>query len=333
MKRATLDLTETGWAILIAIGVLVMLGIASIYVTDTHYVRGDDGPRNAAKQCVFVLAGMMLSIGVLKIGYQAISRHAYVIFIAALIALVPLFVAKLLYADFGGLLKPINGAYRWIRLPGFQLQPSEFMKVAYLIALAWYLRYRKNYRRFGGLLIPFVVSALPLALILVEPDLGTVLLLLPVLFTMLFMAGARVSHLLIIVMIAVAVAPLLWSQIEGYQRMRVTAVLLQSDRVRQAVIDNPDAYPALVTSKRQAIEWAASSGYQLVHSKNAIGSGGILGFGWGDGIYVNNPLLPDRHNDFVLSIIGHQWGLAGCLLVLACFAVIVVAGVRVWRRR
>lgn len=329
MKRATLDLTETGWAILIAIGVLVMLGIASIYVTDTHYMRGDDGPRNAAKQCVFVLAGMMLSIVVLKVGYQAISRHAYVIFIAAFIALVPLFVAKLLHADFGGLLKPINGAYRWIRLPGFQLQPSEFMKVAYLIALAWYLRYRKNYRRFGGLLIPFVVSALPLALILVEPDLGTVLLLLPVLFTMLFMAGARVSHLLIIVMIAVAVAPLLWSQIEGYQRMRVTAVLLQSDRVRQAVIDNPEAYPALVTSKRQAIEWAASSGYQLVHSKNAIGSGGLLGFGWGDGIYVNNPLLPDRHNDFVLSIVGHQWGLVGCLLVLACFAVIVVAGVRV----
>ena len=329
MKRATLDLTELGWAILIAIGVLVMLGIASIYVTDTHYVRGDDGPRNAAKQCVFVLASVLLSIGVLKIGYQAISRHAYAIFLVAFIALVPLFVAKLLHVDFGGLMKPINGAYRWIRLPGFQLQPSEFMKVAYLIALAWYLRYRKNYRRFGGLLIPFVGSALPLALILVEPDLGTVLLLLPVLFAMLFMAGARISHLLIIVMAAVAAAPLVWGQIKGYQRMRVTAVLLQSDRLRQVVIDNPDGYPALVTSKRQAIEWAASSGYQLVHSKNAVGSGGLLGFGWGDGVYVNNPLLPDRHNDFVLSIIGHQWGLLGCLLVLVCYAVIVLVGARV----
>jgi rod shape determining protein RodA len=179
------------------------------------------------------------------------------------------------------------------------------------------------------LLVPLVVSALPLALILVEPDLGTVLLLLPVLFTMLYMAGARIRHLLIIVMLALAAAPLVWSQIKGYQRMRVTAVLLQSDRLRQAVIDQPGTYKALMASKRQAIEWAASSGYQLVHSKNAVGSGGILGFGWGEGVYVNSSLLPDRHNDFVLSIVGHQWGLVGCLLALLCYAVIVVAGVRV----
>ena len=329
MRRATLDLTELGWAISIAIGVLVLLGIASVYVTDTHYVPGDDGPRNAAKQCVFVLAGIVLSIGVLKIGYQAISRHAYPIFLVVFLALVPLFVARLWHMDFGGLTRPTNGAYRWIRLPGFQLQPSEFMKVAYLVALASYLRYRKNYRRFGGLLVPLMASAFPLALILVEPDLGTVLLLLPVLFAMLYMAGARIRHLLIIVMLALAAAPLVWSQIKGYQRMRVTAVLLQSDRLRQAVIDNPGAYRALMASKRQAIEWAASSGYQLVHSKNAIGSGGVLGFGWGDGVYVTSSLLPDRHNDFVLSIVGHQWGLAGCLLALLCYAVMVAAGARI----
>ncbi len=329
MRRTTLDLTPPGRAILAAIVVLVVIGVACIYVTDTHYVRGDDGPRNAAKQGVFVLTGLVLAVGVLRIGYQEISRRAYLIFAVALLGLVPLLVAKLGHADFGGLTKPINGAYRWIRLPGFQLQPSEFMKVAYLIALAWYLRYRKNYRRFGGLLLPFVVSAVPLGLILIEPDLGTVLLLLPVLFTMMFMAGAKLGHLLVIVMVGLAAAPLAWWQIKGYQRTRVTAVLLQSDGLRQAVIENPGAYKALAVSKRQAIEWAASSGYQLVHSKNAIGSGGLAGFGWGEGVYVNNPLLPDRHNDFVLSIVGHQWGFVGALLVLACYAVIVVSGARV----
>jgi rod shape determining protein RodA len=106
----------------------------------------------------------------------------------------------------------------------------------------------------------------------------------------------------------------------------VTAVLLQSDALRRAVIEQPDEY-AFLASKRQAVEWAAGSGYQLVHSKSAVGSGGLSGYGWGEGVYTNSALLPDRHNDFVFAIIGHQWGFFGCLLVLACFAIITVSGV------
>jgi rod shape determining protein RodA len=327
VRRTTYDLTEPGWAIAIAIVVLLAIGIASIYVTDTHYVQGHDGPRNAAKQCVFVVTGLILATVVLKIGYTRISRHAYLIFAIVLIALVPLLLAKLLDTSFGGLTRPRNGAYRWIRLPGFQLQPSEFMKIAYLLALAWYLRYRKNYRRLGGLLWPIAISAVPLALILFEPDLGTALLLLPVLFTMLFVAGARLRHLAFIALVGAAASPLAWSQLRGYQRLRVTAVLLQSDALRKAVIDRPEAFKALA-SKRQAVEWAASSGYQLVHSKNAIGSGQVWGSGWGSGVYTTSALLPDRHNDFVFSVIAHQWGLLGCLVVLLCYTVMVMAGVR-----
>jgi rod shape determining protein RodA len=125
-------------------------------------------------------------------------------------------------------------------------------------------------------------------------------------------------------MIGIALAPIGWGQIKGYQRARVTAVLLQSDRLRQAIIDQPDSY-GFLAGRRQAIEWAAASGYQLVHSKNAIGSGGVLGQGWGQGVYVRSALLPDRHNDFVFALIGHQFGWAGCLLVLACYLVIVVS--------
>lgn len=328
MKPRNVDGTEPAWIILAAVTCLIVIGVASIYVTDTHYSSGHDGPRNAAKQCVFVLVGAVLTWAVLRIGYLRVSRHAYAIFAVALIALVPLVVAKTFHLTFGGVIAPINGAYRWIRLPGFQLQPSEFMKVAYLLALAWYLRYRKNYRRLGGLLLPFLISVLPLSLILLQPDLGMVLLLIPVLFAMLFMAGARIRHLAIIVGMGVAAAPLAWGQIQGYQRLRVTSVLLQSDRVRQAVIANPKRFRVLAT-KRQAVEWAASSGYQLVHAKNAIGSGRLVGHGWGKGVYARSQLLPDRHNDFVLAIVGHQWGLVGCLLVLSCYAAIVIAGARI----
>ncbi|MCH8150636.1 MAG: rod shape-determining protein RodA, partial [Planctomycetes bacterium] len=218
--------------------------------------------------------------------------------------------------------------YRWIRLPGFQLQPSEFMKVAYLMALAWYLRYRKNYRRVGGLIWPFLISVVPLTLILLEPDLGTVLLLVPVLFSMLLLAGAKIQHLLMIAMIGLAAAPFCWEAIKPYQQLRVSAVLMQSESVRRAIIESPERYKFLAT-KREAIEWAASSGLQLVHSKNAIGSGGLLGYGWGNGTYVQHGRLPDRHNDFIMAVIGQQWGFAGCVLVLGCYAVIVIAGVRV----
>ena len=175
MRRAAHDLTEPGWAILIAIAVLLAVGLASVYVTHTHYATHDDGPKNALKQCVFVLGGMIVAYVVLRIGYMSISRHAYAIFIAALVMLVPLLIARVLHSPLGGLTAPRNGAYRWINLPGFQLQPSEFMKIAYVLALAWYLRYRKNYRRFGGLLRPVAVSAVPLALILLcaPPSFGS----------------------------------------------------------------------------------------------------------------------------------------------------------------
>ncbi|RME39369.1 MAG: rod shape-determining protein RodA [Planctomycetota bacterium] len=328
MRRRVSDLTNPGWAIAAAVGVLLLVGLACIYVTDTHYARGHDGPVNALKQLIRIAMGLGVAWVVLRIGYQEIARYAYLIFLGALLLLIPLLIARVAHTTFGGLTAPRNGAYRWIHLPGFPIQPSECMKVAYVLALAWYLRYRKNYRRFRGLLWPVVFSFLPLGLILLEPDLGTALLILPVLLTMLFLAGARMRHLLVIVLLGVAAMPLAWHQIKGYQRARVTAVLLQSERLRRAVIRHPQAFRHLAT-RRQAVEWAASSGYQLVHSKNALGSGGLWGYGWGRGVYVQSGLLPDRHNDFVFALIGHQWGFVGCLVVLIAYVVIVAAGLRI----
>ncbi len=326
MKRHTVELTQAGWVILAAVMMLAVIGVASIYVTNTHYASFDDGPRNAAKQLVRVAVSLFVGLCILRIGYYRIAQHAYLIFFAALVLLVPLLIAKMTGSTFGGLTAPRNGAWRWIHLPGFPLQPSELMKVAFVLALAWYLRNRSNYRKFGGLMVPLAISTVPLVLILKEPDLGTVVLLVAVLFTMLFMAGARIKHLLIICLVGLAVAPLAWKQIKPYQRQRVSAVLLQSDSLRKAIVAEPERY-AYLANKRQAIEWAAGSGYQLVHSKNAIGSGGMIGYGWGDGMYVTSALLPDRHNDFIFALVGHQWGLIGCLVVLSCYAVITMSGV------
>ena len=321
--------TQAGWAILAAVAVLAALGLLTIYVADTAYAGRHDGPGNALRQLIAFGVSACAGLVVLRIGYQRIGRYSYTIFLLAVLLLLPLLVAKLLHSGFGGLTTPRNGAYRWIRLPGFDAQPSELMKVAFILALAWYLRFRNNYRRLQGLLVPFAVSVVPLALILVEPDLGTVLLLGVVLLALMFLAGAKLRHLGLILLAGLLLAPVAWHKIKPYQRARITAVLLQSDTLRAAVIEHPERYEFLA-SKRQALEWAASSGFQLVASKKAVGSGCGLGHGWGKGVYVEHKsFLPDRHNDFIFALIGHQWGLAGCVVVLVCYGVLVVAGVRI----
>ncbi len=326
MKRPGIHLTRSGWAILIAVAVLYSLGLAAIYASEATAPR----PQFAHKQMIFLGGSLVLALAVLRVGFERIYRRSYAVFAIALALLVPLAVARVLHFDFGGLVPNIRGSHRWIRLPGFQLQPSEFMKVAYILALAWYLRYRDNYRTLRGLIVPFVGALVPLLLILLEPDLGTALLMMPVLFAMLFVAGARVRHLALIAGLGLALAPALWFKMEPYQRLRITAVLLQSDALRDDIATRPERYRVLNADaqalRREARQWTVSSGMQLVRSKAALGSGGLTGQGWGHGTYVEYNFLPDRHNDFVFALVGHQWGLLGCAVVLVCYAVIVVAG-------
>ncbi|MBI1827477.1 MAG: FtsW/RodA/SpoVE family cell cycle protein [Planctomycetes bacterium] len=329
MRRSPLQLTPVGWAIVAAAGVLSIIGIASIYVTDTHYIAGDDGPANAMRQVLRMITGLGLAFLILRVGHQSLARYAYAFFAVATILLVPLLVAKMLHTTMGGLVRPRNGAYRWIQFPGVLLQPSELIKLAMVIALACYLRFRANYRRLSGLIVPLLAASAPILLVLLEPDLGTALLLIPVVFVMLYVAGAKARHLIVLALLGLGLAPLAWPHIEPYQRLRITTVLLQSDPLRHDVVREPDRFTWLAT-KRQALEWKAGAGYQLVHSKNALGSGGSWGNGWGQGTYVENPqLLPDRHNDFVFAMVGHQWGFAGCVLVISCYLIIVIAGVRI----
>jgi len=328
----SVHLTRAGWTIAATVAVLSAIGLACIYATE----RGADSPGNTNKQVIFLAGSLVAAAVIVRVGFQRIHRHAYLIFGLSLAALIPLTAARVFHFDFGGLIPDIRGAHRWIRLPGFQLQPSEFMKVGLLLALAWYLRYKKNCRRLSGLLVPFAFSAVPLVLILLEPDLGTALLIMPVVFAVLYLAGARVGHLALIAGLGAALAPLAWTRMEPYQRMRVVAVLLQSDALRRDVQDRPERYgflhPDSSILRREARGWTRSSGLQVVRSKAALGSGGLFGQGWGHGTYVEYSFLPDRHNDFVFALIGHQFGLVGCVAVLGCYVVFCGAGMQIARQ-
>lgn len=319
---------------LVAAAALVAVGIVAIYASENPAEQRPDsgtsgeqsGWQNWQKQLLFCPVAFVAFIAANAIGYRRLGPLSYWLYAAILLLLAYLLLDKFVNVPF---VPVINYSRRWIRLPGVQVQPSEFCKLAYILALAWYLRYRRNYLRFFGLIGPFALTLLPMILILAEPDLGTVLLMMPVLFVMLFAAGARTKHLLIIVLLALAVSPALWHVMKPYQRMRISSVLLQSDWLREKAENSDTLAEILVGDPGNLKNWDRGPGYHIRHSKFAVASGGLTGYGFARGPYLKYRFLPERHNDFIFALIGHQWGFAGCLLVLGLYAVIVACGLEI----
>ena len=319
--------------------ILVAIGIVTIYSvghpaepSPTSQVEHDLGGY-WERQLIFAGLGIVGFIIVNLINYRRFGAISYWIFALGLIALAYLLISRyvvpLPFAP-----ESTTYAHRWLvfhdRLP--KVQPSEFFKLAYILTLAWYLRYRSNYRNFHALIGPFALTVLPMVLILLEPDLGTVLLMMPVLFTMLFVAGAKVKHLLIIILMAVLVSPLLWGKMRTYQRIRISSVLLQSSWIREEAEKHPWLGNILVGTKFSERQWRNDWGWQLIRSKSAVGSGGInhgTGYGFRRGPFVKYNFLGERHNDFIFAIIAQQWGFWGCLGLLMLYIIIISCGLEI----
>jgi len=321
--------------LLMAMLMLISIGIACIYASGNPaevdgYARGATlWKKQVVLACVGLLAFFLLNL----IDYRWLGPMSFWLYAGCLCVL-----AFILVCKYGNILQSIvpnrKGACRWINIGfgGFkqQIQPSELCKILYILALAWYLRFRKNYRKFRGLVGPFALTILAMGLIIKEPDLGTTLLLMPILFSMLFVAGAKVKHLLIIIVIGASVSPMLWGKLDMYQRSRISSFLLQSEKIRERVKRDTE-FSELLTGREHFSEkrWKEHSGYHLLHSKLAIASGGLTGYGFRKGPYIKYPQLPERHNDFIFAIIAHQWGLIGCMAVLLLYAVIVACGMEI----
>jgi len=218
------------WLLLAAALALSGLGIAGIYAA----TAGGSAPAPfqetpAARQTVWLLAALVVFVLTMIPSYTRLARYSYALYAFSVAALAAMAVMRRFDVEIPGFIYPINHAYSWIRIPGtgLSLQPSEICKIGFIMSLAYYLRYRKNYRTFRGLLAPFVMALVPTALILYQPDLGTAMLFLPVLFLMLFAAGARGKHLLAIIAMGVLMVPVFYSSMRGYQRMRIDSWLLQ----------------------------------------------------------------------------------------------------------
>jgi cell division protein FtsW (lipid II flippase) len=279
------------WA-LVAIAVALMaLGLSGIARSEELAERPGHFVAQQAAWSILALAAMFMAT---LPSYRILGRWCYAIFTAALTLLVVVY-----------WFPPVHGAHRWIRLLGLSLQPSEFAKVAFVMALARYLMYRENYRRFRGLCAPLALTLVPVVLVLREPDLGTSLVFVPVLFAMLFAAGARKRDLALLALCGAFALPVLWKQMSREQRSRVTALFEQN---------SPNQRPS-------------DDGYHLHQAKQLLALGGVWG-SWLAGEPVDDPIvyrLPEDHTDFIFSVLGERFGWLGS------FAVLVLVVLLSWR--
>ena len=317
--------------IFIATAALVAIGIIMIF-SATHGAESTALSVLAKRQTIWALVGMVVlgvSLLVPHDSLEALSPIFYAFIMLLLVAVLVVGVGK-------------GGERRWFDLGPLRFQPSELAKYALILTLARYLaRRRTRLERPTHFLLPLAIVLLPTLLVLRQPDLGTSMIYPLVLLPMLYWAGARPIALLLLVtpilsmvlafnwiawlvflgllgwflyasrvfvidkvvvfVLNVAtgrLSPLLWSQLEDYQRHRVLAFL------------NPEKY-------------RFSTGYQLIQSKIAIGSGSAIGKGFLRGTQKNFAFLPERHTDFIFSVLGEEFGFLGCLVVLGLYLYLV----------
>ncbi len=285
----------TAWLVVIASLGLFALGVHAIDVASRHEASGPLGSM-AAKQLVLGLIGMGAGLLAALPHYRALGWASFVLYaimlgllVFLLIPFVPTWIVK-----------PRNGARGWIDLGPVDFQPAELAKVAYVLALAWYLRYSTTHRTLRGLLPPAIVTGIPVALIILQPDLGTASLFVPVLFAVLVAAGARLKHLVLVVALATMSAPAAYPLLKPHQKQRIAGLVQQ---VKGDTSADEDINMQSVTAQR------------------LIGTGGIGGLPTDRARrIVHYSRLPERHNDMVVAVILARFGLVGGVAVLGLYA-------------
>lgn len=283
-----------GWLVVLSALGLMLVGMLAID-TATRSAETDLMSNFAKKQLVFI------PISICAMLITAIPHHRYISHLAFPLSIVILILLILLLIP--GLLPSIfpmkNGAKRWIDLQFAQFQPSELAKLIFVIALASYLKNRSNYRTFKGLFVPLVITFIPMGLILKEPDLGTAMIFLPVLFAMLIAAGAKLKHLLLIILLGLVLMPSMYPLLKPHQKARIRAI------VGQWTGD---------VSHRQNI------GYQGYKATTLVGAGQVTGYG---DDRANTILrfnrLPESHNDMIFAPIVNRWGMLGGVALIALY--------------
>jgi rod shape determining protein RodA len=277
----------------------ITLLIASIGILNLYSATSGGGVLGTPlylKQIFWLLIGLAFMIIVAFVEYRFYLDFSYIVYAISLVLL-------LVVLGYGII---TSGAQRWVRIGFLSFQPSEFVKISFILALAKFFQrtpHREGYS-LKNLFFPFLLLFLPVVLILKQPDLGTAIILCLVFFSILFFIKVRWSSLLILVLAGGSIVPILWHFLKEYQKRRIITFL------------NPNLDPL-------------GAGYHLIQSKIAVGSGGIIGKGFMSGTQSKLGFLPEQQTDFIFSALGEEWGLIGTILVVGLYLTLILWGLHI----
>jgi cell division protein FtsW (lipid II flippase) len=304
-------------------GVLSTLGAVSIWVdAKFHPLAQEDG----VKQLIYLAVALGCMFAFQAVNYLLIGRWAWPFYVFSLLLVVYTVVGSKLSLPF---VNSHKGVFAWISIGPISLEPSELTKIAFILVVAKYLRYRSNYRTVLGLLAPFALALIPVVLILKQPDLGVAALFMPTLLVMLFVAGAKVKHMLMVLVLGLLFLPLFW--FSGHRYVDATEKI----RDPQSEVAVLRYFPSLMKEyQRDRVkalfshaQATAALNYQQDHAVIAFGTGGLSGKGIGQ-IPVGKH-VPEAHNDMIFALIGEQFGFFGSAAVLGAYLVFFAAGIEI----
>jgi rod shape determining protein RodA len=282
-------LPHVDWPLLAAILALTLIGLSTIYSVTWNIAA--DQPGGEFWRQAYAIPVAFVALGVcLLIDYRTLAARSPFILAAVLLSLV----AVLLFGEV------TKGSRRWIDV-GMRLQPSEFARLGLALALAMlYGDSRRSARSLGELVVGGVVLALPMTLILLQPDLGTAATLVPVYAGIAYMAGLRMRWVAAAIVVALLASPVVWMYgMHDYQKGRVLTFL------------DPYKDPR-------------GDGYQQIQARVTVGSGGLVGKGFRQGTQGAYRFLPEAHNDFVLAVLAEEHGFLGVAVVLGLYLFVVL---------
>jgi len=242
----------------------------------------------AKRQLLYFSLGLVGLIIAIMFNYSKIAKHTIPIYaLSVLLLMMVLLIGK-----------GIGGAKRWISLGIVSFQPSELFKITSILMIAYYLdKVGKGVSSSKILSYVFLIVVLPVLLIIIQPDLGTALSLIFVIFTVVFVSEGSIRNMLIVIGISLASCPFLWKFLRTYQKKRLLVFI------------NPDVDPL-------------GTGYAIIQSKIAVGAGGLFGYGWRRGYQTHLNFIPEHHTDFIFSTVAEEWGFIGACVLLLLYAIL-----------
>ncbi len=279
---------HVSWSFVLLIALVCGIGFLTLYSA----ANGSIDPW-AIRQMFRFAVGLAVMLGVAMVDIRAWMRWSYALYVIALVLLVAVDV----HGSTG------LGAQRWIDLGFIQLQPSEIMKITMVLALARYFHGStpQDVGRPLFLAIPLLLVLMPAALVLKQPDMGTAMMLILAGGALFFLAGVRAWMFAVVIALAGGAVPVAWRFMREYQKQRITTFL------------DPESDPL-------------GSGYHIMQSKIALGSGGLFGKGFMLGTQSHLNFLPEKQTDFIFTMLAEEWGMVGGVALLSLYTLIIIWG-------